>query len=122
MKSAKYTTLFLSLFIFSCSPHVSNKMVGNDRDVHGCIGSAGYQWSEIKKECIRPFELQNKWLQKDSSIYCYTIISKTKDSLEIYSSKGHFLFKKKKEENGKSTYQFKKMKIIINKMGDCDFF
>lgn len=31
-------------------------MTGNDRDEHGCIGSAGYVWSELKKDCIRPFE------------------------------------------------------------------
>lgn len=30
---------------------------GSDRDEHGCIGSAGYTWSELKKECIRPFEI-----------------------------------------------------------------
>jgi hypothetical protein len=32
------------------------QMTGNDRDEHGCIGSAGYQWSVVKKECIRLFE------------------------------------------------------------------
>ncbi|XLQ20764.1 MAG: hypothetical protein ACKUBY_03755 [Candidatus Moraniibacteriota bacterium] len=32
------------------------QMVGNDKDEHGCIGSAGYSWSEEKQECIRPWE------------------------------------------------------------------
>ena len=32
------------------------QMTGNDRDEHNCIPSAGYQWSEVKKECIRLFE------------------------------------------------------------------
>ena len=32
------------------------KMVGNDRDEHGCIGSAGYSWCEIKQKCLRPWE------------------------------------------------------------------
>lgn len=31
-------------------------MTGSDKDEHGCIGSAGYVWSELKKDCIRPFE------------------------------------------------------------------
>jgi len=31
-------------------------MVGNDRDSHGCIGSAGYTWCEAKQKCIRPWE------------------------------------------------------------------
>lgn len=31
-------------------------MVGNDKDEHGCIGSAGYEWSEAKQKCVRPWE------------------------------------------------------------------
>lgn len=31
-------------------------MVGNDRDEHGCIASAGYTWSEVQKDCIRLWE------------------------------------------------------------------
>jgi hypothetical protein len=30
--------------------------VGNDRDEHGCIKSAGYTWSNLKYRCIRLFE------------------------------------------------------------------
>lgn len=28
-------------------------LVGADRDVHGCIGSAGYTWCASKKKCLR---------------------------------------------------------------------
>lgn len=31
-------------------------IVGNDRDAHGCIGSAGYSWCELKQKCLRPWE------------------------------------------------------------------
>jgi hypothetical protein len=31
-------------------------MPGSDRDSHGCIGSAGYQWDESQKKCARPWE------------------------------------------------------------------
>ncbi|MFA6106891.1 MAG: hypothetical protein WC745_04450 [Patescibacteria group bacterium] len=31
-------------------------MVGNDRDEHGCIPSAGYSWCEAKKKCLRIWE------------------------------------------------------------------
>ena len=27
--------------------------IGNDRDEHGCLASAGYTWSEVQKDCIR---------------------------------------------------------------------
>jgi hypothetical protein len=31
-------------------------IVGNDRDEHGCIGSAGYSWCEGKQKCLRTWE------------------------------------------------------------------
>ncbi|WP_079225303.1 hypothetical protein [Stenotrophomonas maltophilia] len=31
--------------------------VGGDRDAHGCIGSAGYQWCQRSGRCERPWEL-----------------------------------------------------------------
>ncbi len=30
--------------------------VGNDKDEHGCIGSAGYVWCEAKQRCLRTWE------------------------------------------------------------------
>ena len=46
------------LFLLSttCSAQNNPTIVGGDRDEHNCIGSAGYQWSMLKKECIRIFE------------------------------------------------------------------
>ncbi|MFA6446057.1 MAG: hypothetical protein WCW14_02290 [Candidatus Paceibacterota bacterium] len=34
----------------------TNPIVGGDRDSHGCIGSAGYSWCEIKNKCLRTWE------------------------------------------------------------------
>jgi len=31
-------------------------VVGNDRDEHGCLGSAGYSWCEAKQKCLRSWE------------------------------------------------------------------
>ncbi|MCL4374706.1 hypothetical protein M1523_02490 [Patescibacteria group bacterium] len=32
------------------------QLVGNDRDEHGCIGSAGYTWCAAKNKCLRVWE------------------------------------------------------------------
>jgi hypothetical protein len=32
------------------------QLVGNDRDAHGCIPSAGYSWCELKQKCLRVWE------------------------------------------------------------------
>jgi len=37
-------------------PHI----VGADRDLHGCIRSAGYSWCARTEQCERPWELAAK--------------------------------------------------------------
>jgi ribonuclease HI len=41
----------------------TNMMVGNDRDSHGCIGSAGYIWSDTAQKCVRPWEESGSTMQ-----------------------------------------------------------
>ena len=36
------------------------KSLGSDRDIHGCIGSAGYSWCGRSNQCERPWELAEK--------------------------------------------------------------
>ncbi len=36
------------------------KLIGGDRDAHGCIASAGYSWCERTNQCERPWELARK--------------------------------------------------------------
>ena len=38
------------------APPVEPKMVGADRDAHGCIPSAGYLWDSVQQKCARPWE------------------------------------------------------------------
>jgi hypothetical protein len=67
--------------------------VGGDKDEHGCISSAGYQWSAIRNECVRIFEigtaLSAKAKNLDQSLACYIIFkSKTERSkIEIFIPK-----------------------------------
>ena len=54
--------LALTALLAACTPQgqstssAAAPVVGSDRDVHGCIGSAGYTWSVVRGECIRMFE------------------------------------------------------------------
>ena len=56
-------TAFSALLWAACSsptpppvPAPPVPITGGDADEHGCKASAGYQWSAVKKECIRVFE------------------------------------------------------------------
>ncbi len=44
------------IFEWDCNIAEGGVVVGGDRDEHGCIGSAGYIWSEIDQQCVRPWE------------------------------------------------------------------
>lgn len=59
----------LCLFMFSCEGILKdrksddvevdpnkNVVLGTDKDANGCVASAGYRWSKLRKECIRVFE------------------------------------------------------------------
>lgn len=72
--------------------------VGADRDEHGCIGSAGYQWSVLKNKCIRTFEVADAKLLpiKDTATYtsnAILIFNNDRSKVELYmpNQKGSLL-------------------------------
>lgn len=46
--------------MYSKDDNTQKKLVGADRDSHGCIGSAGYSWCTKTNQCERPWELAKK--------------------------------------------------------------
>lgn len=48
--------LIAVFFIWKNNSINKQNIVGNDRDTHGCIGSAGYSWCEVKNKCLRTWE------------------------------------------------------------------
>ena len=48
----------------------NGKSVGGDRDVHGCLGSAGYSWSESELSCVREWETGVKRYQVIDFVSC----------------------------------------------------
>lgn len=65
-------------------------MLGNDRDAHGCIPSAGYTWSELENACVRVFEsgiaLKNL-RDKSATSAAFVIIKDNKAELFLPLSK-----------------------------------
>ncbi|MFQ2572295.1 hypothetical protein ACK3Z8_13785 [Aeromonas caviae] len=50
------TLMAATLLLAACNTTPREPLVGADRDEHGCIGSAGYQWSALAGQCVRLFE------------------------------------------------------------------
>ena len=43
-------------------------IVGGDKDAHGCIGSAGYTWCEVKNKCLRAWEEKCETTPTDQTV------------------------------------------------------
>ncbi len=98
---------------------INSPIVGNDRDKHGCIGSAGYIWSVLKKECVRSFELtQNdknaiELVSIDNTQKMVMLFSSDKAKVEVFYSGGNRVVNKSTKGN---VYVLKKKNNIVEKL------
>lgn len=81
--------MFLGSFIFA---QKSTPVLGGDRDVHGCIGSAGYTYSQLRNNCIQTFnqKIKLKEVNSDKSYTSMTavIFNKSMTKAEVFIPDG----------------------------------
>lgn len=89
---------FTFAFLASCTTQSAEEektsndplIVGGDEDEHGCKPSAGYRWSEIRKECIRIFETGirlnavDKSLEQSLSAFIVFAADSSVQQIELY--------------------------------------
>ncbi|MGL4333183.1 MAG: hypothetical protein ACRCZQ_02360 [Bacteroidales bacterium] len=70
------------------STKTETSVIGGDKDKHGCLTSAGYTWSEVRKDCIRLFESGIRMNPvADSSEYVtsgFIIFANDSSAVELY--------------------------------------
>lgn len=64
-------------------------ITGSDKDKKGCISSSGYQWSELKKECVRPFEMQVQLSNQDGTLSAGLLFNADSSRAEIFCKEGN---------------------------------
>lgn len=85
----KTKTLFAALLFAgtsALSAQQTQHKVGGDKNDHDCISSAGYTYSQLKKECIRTFEqkIQLKEIATKGSYNATVIFNKDQSKAEIF--------------------------------------
>lgn len=72
-------------------PVSGNKVInGPDKDANGCVTSAGYHWSQLVKDCVRPVEDGYRLnsiekIEDESPVQsAFVIFSEDKDKAELY--------------------------------------
>lgn len=98
-------------------------LVGGDKDEHGCIGSAGYTWSELRQECIRVFErayrlnaLARSGENEDTSAFILFSNDKLNAELFLPDAEKSILLKQQSENRYiHSSYEFDKVTFSLKK-------
>ena len=62
-------TLAMLLLATACSHPTLGKLVGSDRDDHGCLSSAGYTWSYALHDCVRLWEMGKRFDSGPHQVY-----------------------------------------------------
>ncbi|MFA6306487.1 MAG: hypothetical protein WCV70_02215 [Patescibacteria group bacterium] len=78
-------------------------LIGGDKDEHGCLGPAGYQWCEVKNKCLRIWEeacyagaeqeIQYRLAQKYNKPAADVTVTATKKSADYMVGKVSFAAK-----------------------------
>lgn len=66
---------------------VGQQLVGADRDEHGCLPSAGYTWSEVRRDCIRLFE-EGIRLEDTAGNTCFIVFGPDSAQAELFFNHG----------------------------------
>ncbi len=81
--------LLLGLMGFSFSSAHAEQliMVGGQRDQHGCLSPAGYQWSNLLSQCIRIWETGEKVADSGNPVEwagSYAVFSQDGNQVELF--------------------------------------
>ncbi len=74
------------MFLGSLAFAQTTPVLGGDKDAHGCIGSAGYTYSQVKKDCVRTFEqkIKLKEVASKGDYIAAVIFSKDMKKAEVF--------------------------------------
>lgn len=117
-KPILFSMMFLGSLVFA---QQKTPALGGDRDVHGCINSAGYTYSQLRNNCVRVFDQKIK-LKEVGSDKSYTtmtavIFSKDMRKAEVFipegAAKSIILEKEGKEKIWKSGSHIKETYVLV---------
>ena len=117
-------TILCGIIAFSSCSTSKQGLLGNDKDKHGCIASAGYTWSEVRKDCIRTFETGtrlNNAINPKATTAAFAVFSSDSSVTELFlpgSSHNPLLLKSGNNWKNK-TFELKKVdgKLSLYKKG-----
>lgn len=90
--------LALLLFVSACASGPLSRLVGGNRDDHGCLGAAGYTWSEALHQCIRVWEVAERMEQGNHT--AFVLFTADSSRVEVFSAEGSVVCLRNKANPG----------------------
>ena len=90
------SVLALASLCAACGTNLQT--TGADRDAYGCIGSAGYTWSQVAGDCLRLWEAGvqlTSATDPQASLAAYVVISADGNAVELFLPKQDALILKR---------------------------
>ncbi|MDD6209159.1 MAG: MliC family protein [Bacteroidales bacterium] len=111
MKNEKIVPVLLCCLFCIGSSCKTQKTVllGNERDMHGCNPTAGYVWSKVLSDCIRPFEIGEKLSDQidiNSTSAAYIVFARDSARAELFlpGEKESLVLDRRKLPDGNSAW------------------
>ena len=117
MKKIAYLLLLLCCVLLTACAHSATKaaigkLVGSDRDEHGCIPSAGYTWSYALHDCVRLWEVGMRFDSGPQQLFL--VYSTDSTFAEIFPAEGKSIICKRIKGTNSCKNRRDKEKAYIN--------
>ncbi|MBU4347914.1 hypothetical protein KJ671_00150 [Patescibacteria group bacterium] len=104
------SVILLSFFIIAINTYLQQKesriigdepIIGGERDEHGCLGPAGYRWSDEVNACIRDWELDDNQIKASKIAVDYVGYEKALTIIQVLTARcpGCFMVELEKEKD-----------------------
>lgn len=98
-----FATLAGVMLLTGCGHSTLGRLVGSDRDEHGCIGSAGYTWSYALHDCVRLWEAGIRFDAGPQSVFL--VFSTDSTFAEIFPQDGEAVICKRVKDTRTWTHR-----------------
>ena len=117
MKKTTYLLILLCSLLCTACVHSATKaalgkLVGSDRDEHGCIPSAGYTWSYALHDCVRLWEVGMRFDSGPQQIFL--VYSADSTFAEIFPAEGKSIICKRVKSTNSWKNKKGKESVYIN--------
>ncbi len=112
-------TAFASIFV-SCHQKAIEPLIGGDRDEHGCLPSAGYTWSYALHDCVRIWEVGDRF--ENTQEYVFLVFSSDSTFAEIFTTKENILLRRQNRKSNTWTRRKGDERVTIQPNGVITVF